>query len=303
VITTGAFDSQNLAFWDSLRGEYRAYVRDFRNGRDIRTCTSKDFVNWTEPEFLEYSPERTSQLYTNGVIPYYRAPHIFLGFPTRYVDHGWAESTKQLPQREYRELVASSSQRSGTAFTDGMFMSSRDGATFHIWPESFIRPGIQRPGSWFYGDNYQNWGIVETRSHLPGAPNELSFYVSEAGRQDNGNRLRRYTLRVDGFVSAHAPLSGGELVTKPMTFEGSQLEINVSTSAAGSVRVEIQDADGKPVPGFSLDDCHPQYGDELDRVVSWKSGTEVSRLSGKPVRLRFVLQDADLYSLRFTNDE
>ena len=76
VITTGAFDSQNLAFWDSLRGEYRAYVRDFRNGRDICTCTAKDFVNWSEPKFLKYSPSRASQLYTNGVIPYYRAPHI-----------------------------------------------------------------------------------------------------------------------------------------------------------------------------------------------------------------------------------
>ena len=49
VITEGAFDSQNLAFWDSLRGEYRAYVRDFREGRDIRTCTSKDFIQWSNP--------------------------------------------------------------------------------------------------------------------------------------------------------------------------------------------------------------------------------------------------------------
>jgi len=300
VITTGAFDSQNLAFWDSLRGEYRAYVRDFRDGRDIRTCTSKDFVNWSEPKFLEYSQSRTSQLYTNGVIPYYRAPHIFVGFPTRYVDYAWAESTKQLPQREYRELVASSSRRSGTAFTDGMFMSSRDGSQFNIWPESFIRPGIQRPGSWFYGDNYQNWGIVETKSHLPGAPNELSFYVSEAGRQKNGNRLRRYTLRIDGFVSVTAPLSGGELVTKPLQFQGSQLAINFSTSAAGSIRVEIQEADGRPVPGFTLADCHEQFGDELDRVVVWKSRTDLSTLPGKPVRLRFLLKDADLYSFHFT---
>jgi hypothetical protein len=299
VITKGAFDSQNLAFWDALRGEYRCYLRDFRNGRDIRTCTSKDFVNWSEPQFLEYSPGRISQLYTNGVIPYYRAPHIFVGFPTRYVDYGWAESTKQLPQREYRELVASSSRRSGTAFTDGMFMSSRDGSKFNIWPESFIRPGIQRPGSWFYGDNYQNWGIVETRSHLQGAPNELSFYVSEAGRQENGNRLRRYTLRIDGFVSVNAPLAGGELVTKPLRFEGNQLEINFSTSAAGSVRVEIQDANGDPIPGFTLADCNEQFGDEIDRVVSWKQGTDVSGLSDKTVRLRFEPKDADLYSFQF----
>ncbi|MGQ9732706.1 MAG: hypothetical protein ACUVX8_15725, partial [Candidatus Zipacnadales bacterium] len=55
VITSGAFDSQNLAFWDALGGEYRCYLRDFREGRDIRTCTSQDFLNWTEPTFLEYT--------------------------------------------------------------------------------------------------------------------------------------------------------------------------------------------------------------------------------------------------------
>lgn len=300
IITKGAFDSQNLAFWDALRGEYRAYVRDFREGRDIRTCISQDFVHWTEPTFLDYAPGRTSQLYTNGVIPYYRAPHIFLGFPTRYVDYGWAESTKQLPQRDYRELVASSSRRSGTAFTDGMLMSSRDGQHFNIWPESFIRPGIQRPGSWFYGDNYQNWGIVETRSQFDGAPNELSFYVSEAGRQEGGNRLRRYTLRIDGFVSIGAPLSGGELITRTLRFEGNALSLNFATSAAGTLRVELQDANGKAMPGFSLEDSTEIFGDNLDRTASWKHGSDVSALAGKPVRLRIALRDADLYSFQFT---
>jgi len=299
IITKGAFDSQNLAFWDSVREEYRAYVRDFRNGRDIRTCTSEDFLHWTEPVFLEYSPGRVSQLYTNGVIPYYRAPHLFLGFPTRYVDHGWAPSTKKLPQLEYRELVASSSRRSGTAFTDGMFMSSRDARRFDVWPESFIRPGIQRPGSWFYGDNYQNWGIVETRSPIEGAPPVLAFYPSEAGRQPGGNRLRRFTLRIDGFVSVTAPLSGGELLTKPVIFEGGKLTLNYSTSAAGGIRVEIQDPDGKPLQGFALDDCPEIFGDEIERVVRWKDAPDLSKRSGTPVRLRFVLRDADLYAIRF----
>jgi len=120
-----------------------------------------------------------------------------------------------------------------------------------------------------------------------------------AGRQENGNRLRRYTLRIDGFISVNAPLAGGELVTKPLRFEGNQLEINFSTSAAGSVRVEIQDANGDPIPGFTLADCNEQFGDEIDRVVSWKQGTDVSGLSDKTVRLRFEPKDADLYSFQF----
>ena len=65
VITKGAFDSQNLAFGDTVRGEYREYHRDFREERDIRTGTSKDFLNWSEPVWLEYLPARISELYTN----------------------------------------------------------------------------------------------------------------------------------------------------------------------------------------------------------------------------------------------
>ena len=129
IITDGYFDSQNLIFWDEVRGEYREYHRDFVSGRDIKTAVSGDFMSWPDPEWISYSPGRVSELYTNGVLPYYRAPHIFLGFPTRYVDRGWTESTDHLPQLEYRRIRGSRSPREGTAVTDGMFMSSRDGST------------------------------------------------------------------------------------------------------------------------------------------------------------------------------
>ena len=319
VITTGAFDSQNLAFWDSVRGEYRCYLRDFREGRDIRTCTSQDFLNWSEPAFVEYAPHpvgpsgddlkdlpdakhppgRVSELYTNQVIPYYRAPHIFLGFPTRYIDRGWTESHQHLPELEYRRLRGAKSQREGTAFTDGMFMSSRDAQRFHVWPESFVRPGLRTRDSWFYGDNYQNWGLVETESAIEDAPSELSFCVSESSHQEHGTRFRRYTLRIDGFVSVQAPLRGGELLTKPLVFQGNRLVLNFSTSAAGTIHVELQDPDGQPIPGFTLADCHAVLGDDLERVVAWQGGSDVSALAGEPVRLRFMLRDADLYSMQF----
>jgi hypothetical protein len=75
--------------------------------------------------------------------------------------------------------------------------------------------------------------------------------------------------------------------------------MNYATSAAGSIGVEVQDVTGRAIPGFTLDDAPEIYGDELERVVVWKVGSDVSRLSGQPVRLRFVLKDADLYSIRF----
>ena len=299
VITRGAFDSQNLAFWDTLRGEYREYHRDFRDGRDIRTATSKDFVHWSDPVFLEYQPGRISELYTNQVLPYFRAPHLFVGFPTRYVDRGWTKAAGALPRPEYRRLRGAKSPREGTAVTDTMFMTSRDGLHFRIWPESFLRPGPRSTDSWFYGDIYQNWGLVETRSALPDAPRELSVYVTESTMQERPAYLRRYSLRLDGFVSAAAPLAGGEVVTQPFRFRGRRLLLNCSTSAAGRIRIEVQDAEGRPRPGFTLADAPDIYGDSVALTAFWKDGSDLASLAGKPVRLRIVLNDADLYAFRF----
>jgi hypothetical protein len=85
----------------------------------------------------------------------------------------------------------------------------------------------------------------------------------------------------------------------PVTFTGDELVINFATSAAGSVRVELQDAGGMPIPGFALEEAREQIGNEIERVVTWSGGSDVSALAGKPVRLRFGMKDADVYSLRF----
>ena len=306
IITKGAFDSQNLAFWDSVRGEYRAYHRQFRNGRDVMTETSARFSSgWTEPVFLEYSPGRGGELYTNQITPYKRAPHIFLGFPTRYEDRGLNPATRHLPQWDYRQLRSKGSRREGTAVTEGLFMSSRDGAHFHVFQEAFVRPGLRTRDSWFYGDNYQNNGLVVTRSTLAeDAPDELSMYLTESTLQ-NGKpgKLRRYTIRMDGFVSINAPMKGGRVISKPIRFFGSQLSLNCSSSARGGVRVGLTNLQGKPLPGYSLENCPWIYGDFLDRTVEWIQSGEVTddlgSTAGQPVKLVFELKDADLFSFKF----
>ena len=88
-------------------------------------------------------------------------------------------------------------------------------------------------------------------------------------------------------------------LTLPFVFSGKALEINFATSAAGALGVEIQDAEGAPIPGFMLEDCPKIVGDRVNRIVSWEGGTDLSRLAGKPVRLRFTMEDADLYAMRF----
>jgi len=308
----GAFDSQNLAFWDPTLGKYRAYWRIFTAGvttdtewkpaghRAIRTATSDDLINWSQPADLTYVDSPSEQLYTNQIKPYHRAPHILIGFPTRYVERGWSDSMKALPEADHRVLRSSASDRYGTAITEGLLMASRDGVTFKRWNEGFLRPGIERKDTWNYGHQYIAWHVVETKSSREGAPNELSLYASESYWTGKGSAVRRYTLRLDGFVSLSGPMEGGEVITKPLTFTGSNLAINFSTSAAGRVRIEIQNSAGDPIKGFSLADCSDHFGDTVERIVHWTDGPDVSRLAGKPVRLRFVLQDADLYSFQFT---
>jgi hypothetical protein len=314
VVTEGAFDSQNLAFWDGTAGNYRAYFRTFTEGvttgkvwkpagyRAIRTATSGDFLTWGNYADLTYKDSPAEHLYTNQVAPYSRAPHLLIGFPTRYVERGWSPSMRALPELDHREQRAAAHLRYGTALTEGLLMASRDGVHFERWNEAFLRPGIERPGTWLYGHQYIAWHAVETASSLPGAPSELSLYASEGSWHGDGNAIRRYTLRLDGFVSVNASLRGGELITRPLKFSGERLTLNFASSAAGDIRVEIQTCDGKPLPGFELDNCPPIFGDSVERTVTWKDSLDVGKIAGQPIRLRFLLRDCDLFSFQFAKD-
>ena len=65
------------------------------------------------------------------------------------------------------------------------------------------------------------------------------------------------------------------------------------------MRVEILDADGKPLPGRALADSQDFAGNRLEHDFRWKKGADLSDLAGRVIRLRFMLKDADVYSLRF----
>ena len=130
------------------------------------------------------------------------------------------------------------------------------------------------------------------------SPTELSFYLNQDYAQPSAH-LRRYSLRLDGFASVRAPYEGGELRTKPLKFSGDRLELNFATSAVGAIRVELLDEAGQAIKSFSADDCVETFGNEIARIVRWKNGPDVSSLAGQTVRLRFVMKDCDLYSLRF----
>lgn len=303
----GKWDSQNQIFWDPARGTYRAYWRGRtpEGIRTIRTATSPDLLTWTGHRDLDYGDAPLEQLYTNVVMPWPGAPHVLLALPVRYVERRPGSSLDALPDAAARRLRMRAEERFGTGITDSVLMTSRDGEHFKRWAESFLRPGPERPGTWQYGQQYIARGLVTTKPDLPGAADEYSLYAtenhwtSEAHWSPHVSLLRRYTIRRDGFVSLSAPMSGGEAVTKLLRFQGKHLVINFATSAAGAIRFELQDAAGKPLPGFSLDDCDDVYGDSTARIVRWTGGDDLSRLAGTPVRLRIALKDADLFTLQF----
>ncbi len=268
VITEGAFDSQNLAFWDPVSGLYVDYHRIFVNKvRTIMTCTSQDFVTWTKPVLLKFPNAPNQHLYTNAVRPYPRAPHIRIGFPTRYLPEG--------------------------SRVEPVFMASRDGVTFTRYPEPVIPRTApkDRDGN---RSNYMANGLLS----LPGNEKEYAVYGTEAYYTGPDSRLRRFTYRVDGFVSFQAKPQGGELITKPVIFEGDQLFVNFKTQGQGRLRVELLDETGSPLKGFSLADCQPLQGDEIEQAIPWKSAN-LKQHAGQPVRLRFVLEDGELYAYQF----
>lgn len=261
IITDGAFDSLNVVFWDARRRLYVAIYRDFRQGiRTLKCATSKDFLTWTPGEWADFGATPAEHLYTNATTPYFRAPQIYLAFPKRF-----------LPDRKPYDDVPTA------GLSDAVFMSSRDGVHWdRRFLEAFVRPGRDRR-DWVHRNRMVAAGI------LPTAPDEVSIYVSRHYNFPSAH-LERMTLRTDGFVSVHADYRGGELITRPLLIEGSKLVLNYATSAAGSIQVEVLDAEGRHPPRLL-------YGDHIAEIIPLQAPR-------RPVRLRFLMKDADLYSLR-----
>jgi hypothetical protein len=119
------------------------------------------------------------------------------------------------------------------------------------------------------------------------------------GRELGG--LFRAEQRRDGFVSVDFEADGGELVTEPFTFSGDKLVLNVNTGASGEGRVAILDESGNEIAPFTLENCRYLSGNFFDVPVQWGDDADVSSLAGKPIRLKFVMRNAKLYSFQFVD--
>lgn len=327
------YDSPNQAFFDPNIGKYRLYHRGFRPDgftwkRTIMTHVTGDFINFTGQQWLSFDSDFDAlfalgqELYTNGIRPYFRAPHILLGFPMRYVDGSmtpgmhlpspykervpntepekeWNARIFSRPNLEMRKFHVKKQMRYALAATDTVLLASRDGVNFKGWADSMLKPPPQ-DDSWFYGAGSVAIGMAVTRSALGfGAPDELSFYSPECCWGDGCTRIRRYHLRMDGFVSLHFGAKGGEMVSRLFTFTGGRLSLNISTGAFGGFTAEFRDENGVPIPGYTFADSLPEIGDDLEMIARWKHGSDLRELEGKVVQLAVKGANCDLYSLHF----
>ncbi|WP_206107655.1 hypothetical protein [Paludisphaera rhizosphaerae] len=284
------FDSQNVSFWSPAEGKYLLFYRVYKDGkRRIARAESDDYASWKSPTLMEYrrkdgSPAPVEQLYTSQTHPYFRAPHIYIATAARFMLGRRAITPEQAAAIHVDPNYFNDS-------SDAVLMTSRGGGVYdRTFMEAFVAPGIGAE-NWTSRTNYPALNVVQT------GPNEMSLYVNQNYGQPTSH-LRRYSLRLDGFASVHADYDGGEMRTRPLRFQGSQLLLNFATSAAGGVKVEIQDENGSPIPGFALSDCRELIGNDVDRPATFAGG-DLQSLAGRVVRLRFVLKDADLYALRF----
>ncbi len=180
---------------------------------------------------------------------------------------------------------------------------SRDGRNYARAPGDSISPSGWGSGKWDTGYLSAIGGICVVKDErlwfyytaLRGDATKVAGRVPmyKQGMYYNGS-IGAATLRRDGFCGIVAD-GMGELVTKPVVFTGSRLFVNAECFF-GYVEAEILDAEGKPIPGYSKEDCAAfWYGDSTKRELVFR-GRDLSALIGREVRFRFLLNCATLYS-------
>ena len=298
-------DTHDVAFWDPVIDKYVAYIKyigyfdsegervrpelphGVREGRKLWRMTTDRLDQWPEPELvlaMDQGDPRGADFYNSAAIRYPHADRAYFVFPSAYYHY-----------------VGETARRNDGSM-DIQLAVSRDGVHFSRPSRSpFVRKGPD--GSYDSGHMYMGRGILRRGDEL------WTYYVgfdythgdTEALYSGGNGVISRLVSRLDGFVSADADYQGGEIISRPIRFQGTHLELNMDASAGGSVQVEVLDAQGKPIPGFTLEDADSLAGNSVRRVVTWKGASDVSSLQGRIVRLHWKLRDVKLYAFQFSH--
>lgn len=173
---------------------------------------------------------------------------------------------------------------------------SRDGFHFSRPSHSPFMPVNETDGAW-------NYGNMQSVNGVPLIVGD-SLYIYSSGRSKNGVwwdagvSTGLATLRRDGFVSMRASIKEGFLTTEKLSFDGSYFFVNANVKAKGAqLKVELLDADGNPIPGFTKRDCIVMRGaDNTKQLITWKGKQNLTELQGRTIRAKFYLTHGDLYA-------
>jgi hypothetical protein len=304
-------DTANQAHWDWRLGKYVAYIRVWRPLRKVGRIEMDDILApWpydrsVEPYYIwgrdkvpvtsrevpvafgfDESDPPDTDVYNPAAVQYPWAADAYFMFPSAY--HHFPEPPV------------------GAVPNDGLLdiqmAVSRDGVTFHrVSRDPYISLNID--GRKDSKQLYMAVGMLRRGDEI------LQYYAgyetTHGGRRQKGaehepvGSICAAVQRLDGFVSADFAYGGGRLLTPPLLFEGSRLELNIDCSAMGRARVELRDASGQPIPGFTLDDADVLYGNQPHATVTWRGKADLAALAGKPVRLYVVARSAKLYAFQF----
>ncbi len=256
--------------------------------------------------------------YNPSVVKYPGAPNVYFAFPSMFFhlpeppmgielikddfvfSPGLEPPYTHIP-RHYDAPPSPEMERRGvgtrnSGFLDIRMLTSRDGIT---WNRDHRGPYVSL-GTESEPDNatmYMFIGMILRGGTI------YQYYTGNrswhSSSEEPDGEIMLLEQRLDGFVSADAAYDGGEMVTKPFIFSGSELHLNIDTSAIGSAAVALLDENGTPFPGYDIPDCDVIRGNFIDKTVSWNDESDIGKFGGKPVRLRIMMRGSKLYSLQF----
>jgi len=302
-------DSLNMAFYDGRTGKYFAYVRTWNPLRRVGVVETDDLLKpWPyrpgppRGPVVGVGPDHApSQEVDDAFGTDAEDPPNMDFYTSAVVAYPWAEDAYLMFPSAYRHFPAPpAGQRRNDGTVDIDLAVSRDAHTFHrISREPYIGLGtMDEPDN---GTLYLFIGMLRRDNVLYQyyEGNDHTHGVSELKK--NRGTIFAVRQRLDGFSSIDAGPSGGQFATPPVIFAGRHLVLNLDASATGEISVELQDAAGKPLSGFTFADSDPLIRNNVAETAAWKGGdSDLSRLAGTPVRVAFRMRLAKLYSFQFS---
>lgn len=240
-------------------------------------------------------PTWRAECYAFSVFPY---EGVYIGLPMIYYPTG-----QELPRRDNTDgfdviqLAMSRDLTNWKRLGDrGAFIgpSPIDHGLIGVFDRQQLippsRPLVMGDELWFYYTGFKT-RIPPYSRNLDGSPRDPATLTAEerADLADGWSAICLAVLRRDGFVSLDAGAKPGTLLTKPLEFGGTTLHVNADATG-GEVGVMVLDRNGQTVAA-----SEPITGNKPHAAVQWKSG-DLTNARAKPVRLRFTLRNAQVYS-------